>query len=73
MDNITYKEEYEPEHIYTFFGKWNGISIDINVKAKDISKYKKEVFIQRVFPGLSPSQGEWLMSGMHDFQFGKED
>jgi len=72
--DVTYKERYEPEHVYIFLGKCitSGKDITVTVTAKDLFKYHQGELIQYAFPYLSSSQREWMMSGMHEFPFDED-
>ena len=60
-------EEYEPEHTYTFIGKWmdSGEEHKVTVKGKDLFKYRQGELIQRAFPYLSIKDREFLLTGMY--------
>ena len=58
-------EEHEPEHTYTFKGKWvwSRQEHSVTVKAEDLFKYRNGEKIQNAFPYLSPKDREFLISG----------
>ncbi len=58
-------ENIEPEHTYTYIGKWFYTKEEhsVTVKAEDLHKYRQGESIQKAFPYLSAKDREFLISG----------
>ena len=65
---VRYEEQYEPDHIYTFIGPdvITKDEIRVTVNAPDLYQYHQGTLIQNAFPYLTPSEREWMMTGMYN-------
>jgi hypothetical protein len=59
------KEQYEPEHTYTFIGPCvvTGKEQRVTVKAADLNNYRQGGYVQTCFPYLTAAEREFLISG----------
>ncbi len=62
----TCKEEYLPEHSYTFTGNCiiTNTRQQVIVPAKELFEYRQGKTIQEAMPSLTDDQREFLMSGI---------
>ena len=65
--HVKYTEQYTPAHTYTFIGPdvLTKDEIRVTVNGPDLYSYHQGAFIQDAFPYLTPSEREWLMTGMY--------
>ena len=67
-DHVRYIERYNPDHTYTFIGPdvLTKDDIRVTVNAPDLYKYHQGAFIQDAFSYLTPSERDWMMSGIYN-------
>ncbi len=65
----TYKEVFNPEHVYIFTGKCviSKQEVTVKVRGEDLYDYNHGAFIQDAFPYLSADEREFMMTGMFEF------
>lgn len=65
LNHCSYVEQYEPKHVYIFTGPCvvTKKPYSVAVPAEGLYKYHQGAYIQDAFPGLSPDDREFLMSG----------
>ena len=67
-EHVKYEEQYKPTHTYTFIGPdvITKDEIRVTVNAPDLYAYHQGAYIQDAFPYLTPSEREWMMTGMYN-------
>jgi hypothetical protein len=66
--NCRCDERFVPKHTYTFTGGCliTGEKVSVTVNGEDLYEYNQGAYIQDAFPYLTPSEREWMMSGMYN-------
>jgi hypothetical protein len=66
LDQCTYKEQYQPVHVYVFTGPCilTGVEHTVTLPAPGLFAYNQGALIQDAFPELSASDREFIISGI---------